>query len=185
MNEPVEVDQPANSNITAAQKNEQRHFIFRPISIQYRLPLFICILLTIVIVVFSWFSYLGVKDAGMATGTERVTTLVDKLSVIFKGSVDQFAAATAKVALDPEVKGYLKYGRNKTQSKTPATFTDFLKKDTTKKEVELLNIRKEVVLRTRGTRLPSKPGILYTDDVASKKDFSGVGRNIELDKEMN
>ena len=39
MNDPLEISTVANSNITAVQKNEQRHFVFRPISIQYRLPL--------------------------------------------------------------------------------------------------------------------------------------------------
>lgn len=184
MNDEVEFSQPTDLNITAARKQEQRYFFFRPISIQYRLPLFICILLTTVVLVFSWFSYLGVKDAAMATGTERLTTLVDKLSVIFKGSVDQFAAATAKVSLDSTVKEYLNSPRSETRLKTLVLFRDFLKKDTTNKGIELLNDKRESVLRAGGTRFPVKPGILYTDAVASKQNFSGVGRIIVLNKQM-
>lgn len=184
MNEHAEERFPASSNITAVQQHRQPYLVFRPISIQYRLPLFICILLTLVIFAFSWFSYLSVKDAAMATGTERVTTLVDKLSVIFKGSVDQFAAATAKIALTPEVKAYLNNNQNETRLKALAVFTDALKKDTTTKEVELLDAQKGIILRTNGIGLPAKPGILYTDAVAAKQDFRGVGRIIVQNKEM-
>lgn len=184
MNDQIKVGRPLNSNIVAAQKNERRHFIFKPVSIQQRVPLFICILLTTIILVFTWFSYLGVRDAAMATGNERVATLADKLSVMFKGSIDQFTNSTATIAREPSVKEYLDSEKKETRLKTLAVFQDFLKKDTTNKEVELLNDQKEVVLRTGDTRLPIKPGILYTKAIAEKKDYSGVGRIIVLDHEM-
>lgn len=173
-----------NSNIITAQKNGRWHFVFRPISIQYRLPLFICILLTAVILVFSWFSYLGVKDAAMETGSQRVTTLVDKLSIMFKGSVDQFTASTAAVAQQPFVKDYLDNRKQESRLKTLAAFRDFVKNDTTIKGVELLNSQREVVLRIGDTRLPTKPGILYTKTAAAKKDYRGVGSIIVLNHEM-
>ncbi len=144
MNDQVKVGRPLDSNISAAQKNERRNFVFKPVSIQQRVPLFICILLTTIILAFTWFSYLGVRDAAMATGSERVATLADKLSVMFKGSIDQFTTATATIAKEPSVKEYLNSEKKETRLKALTVFKDFLKKDTTNKEVELLNDQMEV-----------------------------------------
>ncbi|MBS1501719.1 MAG: hypothetical protein JST32_06640, partial [Bacteroidetes bacterium] len=80
---------------TSVQRR-RKAFLFGHLSIQQRLPLFICILLLIVIAAFSWVSYIEVKNASMATATERVTTLADKLTVMFKGSVDQYVDTLGK-----------------------------------------------------------------------------------------
>jgi hypothetical protein len=152
--------------VTSVQQNiESRQFIFKPLSIQQRLPLFICILLTTIIVLFSWFSYLGVKDAGMANGSERVTTLVEKLSLMFKGSVDHFAASTAQVAQKPAIKEYLISGSKKSHLKALAIFREFLKKDTTNKLIELLNEQKHVILSIGNHRLPVRSDTLWTKAV--------------------
>jgi len=184
MNDSIEVGPAINTNVPAAQKNERRQFIFKPLSLQQRLPFFICILLTVIILIFSWLSYLGVKDAGMATGSERVTTLVDKLSTMFKGSVDQFATSTAKIANEPATKEFLTSGGEDARLKALSAFNEFLKKDTTNKAVELLNGQKQLVLRTGDDRLPVKPGILETKGVTAQKNYSGVGRIITLGHEM-
>ena len=158
--------------------------MFRPISIQYRLPLFICILLTTIIVVFSWFSYLGVKDAAMATGNERVTTLVEKLSVIFKNSIDQVTKPTLAAAGDPAVKEYLGSAKNDVRLKVLTVLRELMKKDTNNKQVDVLNDRKEIVLRTGDARMPTKSEILWIKAVEAEKEHSGVGRIILLGHEM-
>lgn len=184
MNDKVESAHPVKIVTPVQQNIESKQFVFRPLSIQQRLPLFICILLTTIIILFSWFSYLGVKDAGMANGKERVTTLVDKLSIMFKGSIDRFADSTAQIAHKPPIKEYLISGSNKDRLKALAVFGDFLKKDTTNKLIELLNEQKQEVLSLGDHRLPLRPGILWTNAVAAHKDYRGVGRIIIVDDEM-
>jgi signal transduction histidine kinase len=184
MNNKVESAGPVKLVTSVQQNIESRQFIFKPLSIQQRLPLFICILLTTIIVLFSWFSYLGVKDAGMANGSERVTTLVDKLSVMFKGSVDHFAASTAQVAQKPAIKEYLISGSKKSHLKALTIFREFLKKDTTNKLIELLNEQKHVVLSIGNHRLPVRSDTLWTKAVSQHKNYKGVGRIIMLDDEM-
>jgi signal transduction histidine kinase len=184
MNNKVESAGPVKLATSVQQNIESRQFIFKPLSIQQRLPLFICILLTTIIVLFSWFSYLGVKDAGMANGSERVTTLVEKLSVMFKGSVDHFAASTAQIAQKPAIKEYLISGSKKSHLKALAIFREFLKKDTTNKLIELLNEQKHVVLSIGNHRLPVRSDTLWTKAVSEHKNYKGVGRIIMLDDEM-
>ena len=84
---------------------------FGHLSIQQRLPLFIFILLLTVVLAFSWISYISVKNASMAIGAERVTTLADKLSLMFKGSVDQFAGSMRAIAAQKPVKDILVRGK--------------------------------------------------------------------------
>jgi len=118
---------------------------FKQLSIQQRLPLFICMLLLTVIVVFSWISYISVEKASMDMGSERVTTLADKLSVMFKQSLDQLSTSVSAIASDNSVKTYLKSPDNADRTKLLDTFRKLLKKDTVNKLVQLFNGQKQVL----------------------------------------
>lgn len=181
MNPQSAVDHPILPNIDTAQKSKKRQFLFHSLTIEQRLPLFICVLLTLIVLVFSCLSYLGVKNAAMASGKERATTLADKLSDMFKGSVDKFEAATNALAIEPAVKTYLASNRRNNSSQVDSLFRDFLKKDTTNKAIELINEKKQFVMIVGDKNLPKIPGILT---LAGKNNNSGVGRIIYQHGEM-
>lgn len=78
-------------------------------------------------------------------GSERVTTLADKLSVMFKQSLDQLSTSVSAIASDNSVKTYLKSPDNADRTKLLDTFRKLLKKDTVNKLVQLFNGQKQVL----------------------------------------
>ena len=78
-------------------------------------------------------------------GSERVTTLADKLSVMFKQSLDQLSSSVSAIASDNSVKTYLKSPNNTDRARLLDTFQKFLKKDTVNKLVQLFNGQKQVL----------------------------------------
>jgi len=107
-------------------------------------------LLLAVVVAFSWISYISVEKASMAIGTERVTTLADKLSVMFKSSVDQFASTVNSVASGKSVRTFLSSPNRSDSLSSLETFREFMKNDTTNKLVQLINARHHLVLSSGG-----------------------------------
>lgn len=146
MNEQLEIINPITLDIAPPQKSRWGLAIFDHFSIQQRLPFFIFILLVTVIGAFSWISYLGVKNAGMAIGAERLTTLVDKLSVMFKGSVDQYVVTNSGITKEKSITEYLSTGNKDFRLQALDVFKKFEKNDTTCKYLQLLNIKKQEIL---------------------------------------
>lgn len=75
-----------------------RRSTFRGLSIQQRLPLLICVLLLSMIVIFSWISYIGVRNAALKAGRDRLTTLSDQLSSMFTQSSQALITTTRATA---------------------------------------------------------------------------------------
>jgi signal transduction histidine kinase len=107
-------------------------------------------LLLAIVVAFSWISYISVEKASMAIGADRVTTLADKLSLMFKSSVDQFASTVNSAASNKSVKAFLASPNTGDSLASLETFREFMKKDTTNKLVQLLNTRGQLVLSSGG-----------------------------------
>src|SRR6185503_2598969 len=82
----------------------QKPFSFRGLSIQQRLPLLICLLLLCIMVTFSWISYLGLKNAALKTGKDRLRSLTDQLSSMFAQSSQATLAATRLAANQEPIK---------------------------------------------------------------------------------
>ncbi len=78
------------------------------IPIQQRLPLMICVLLVVIVVCFSWTAYLGMKNASLKLGGERVSRLTTQLSSMFEQTAQHAVSATVGVAIKPAVVDYLK-----------------------------------------------------------------------------
>ncbi len=85
----------------------RKRFSFSHLSIQQRLPLFICLLLLVTVVIFSWTSYVGVKEAALETGRERLYTLTEQLSNMFQQSAQAIMGITRSTARQETVKKYL------------------------------------------------------------------------------
>ncbi|MBS1527410.1 MAG: HAMP domain-containing histidine kinase [Bacteroidetes bacterium] len=140
-------------------QSRRKAFLFGHLSIQQRLPLFICILLLIVVTAFSCVSYIEVKNASMAAARERVTTLADKLTLMFKGSVDQYVDTLGKVANNKDVKEFIKSGSVGAHARSLELFQTFFKKDTTNKLLQILDRSKNTVIRLGDNSLDLKLNI--------------------------
>lgn len=127
---------------------------FGRLSIQQRLPLFICLLLLAVVGAFGTISYISVKNASMAVGTERVTTLADKLSDMFRISFNNLAGNLRHLAADSNVRAFLTKGDDKDKRAALSAFQKILEKDTTNKLIQLLDADKHVTL-SAGAQLAS------------------------------
>jgi len=92
----------------------------------------------------------------MTVGSERIASLADKLSLMFKGSVDQFAAKMQAVAGQKSVTDLLESGKPDAHGEVSALFNNFLKNDTASKLIELLDTQKNHVLRSGNEKLPLK-----------------------------
>ena len=150
---------------------------FARLSIQRRLPFFICILLLTVVLVFSWISYLGVRRASMDIGSERVGTLADKLSLMFKTGVDQVAAQVQEIAGQQSLRDLLATGEGNARAKTHDIFQNFLKKDTTNKVVLLLDSARQPVYSAGAKDLQLKVDVApMTTGSKGKAGYIGVGR---------
>jgi signal transduction histidine kinase len=119
----------------------------KKLSIQQRLPLFICVLLLTIIATFSWVSYIGVKKASLAIGTERVTTLVEQLSQSFKESINNFGITTQAVAQEKTIRQFLQSGGNADRQGALTELQKFEKKDTLSKSVLLVDTARRTLLR--------------------------------------
>ena len=125
---------------------------FLQFSLQHRLPLFICCLLLIIIVIFGWTSYVGLKEAALATGRERLSTLTDQLSAMFQQSAQSIIITTRVAARQPEIKNYLLSNENKNDSETLKALQK-LRTDSSSVSVELWTKNRVNVL-TSGSRIP-------------------------------
>ncbi|MGZ4000095.1 MAG: hypothetical protein ACXVIY_05680 [Mucilaginibacter sp.] len=67
------------------QNKQPKLFAFGRLPIQRRLPFFICILLLTVVLLFSWLSYLGVRNASMAMANELPAALYRKTADLYLG----------------------------------------------------------------------------------------------------
>jgi signal transduction histidine kinase len=65
--------------------NRPKLFAFGRLPIQRRLPVFICILLLAIVFIFSWLSYLGVRNASMAMANELPVASYRKTADLYLG----------------------------------------------------------------------------------------------------
>jgi signal transduction histidine kinase len=84
-----------------------RRSSFRGLSIQQRLPLLICMLLLSVVIAFTVVSYIGVKNAAMRAGRDRLNSLTDQLATVFTQTAHAYIGATRSTALNDSIKACL------------------------------------------------------------------------------
>jgi PAS domain S-box-containing protein len=100
----------------ASSSKQSNRFSFRGLSIQQRLPLLICIVLLFIVVVFSWTSYIGVRQAALQMGKERIRSLSDQLSSMFGQSMQAVVTATRTAAHTEVFRSYLQSGKKEADS---------------------------------------------------------------------
>lgn len=131
-------------------------FSGKQLSIQQRLPLFICILLLVIIVTFSWISYLGVRNASLKMGGERLTTLVEKLSSILHESVVRMIKNSERIGEQQDIRQLMTTGNSVSRKNAAAYLKTFRQEDTSCTYIQILDKNKINVLQSGDAKISTK-----------------------------
>jgi signal transduction histidine kinase len=163
-------------------KNNNIQSATRRFSLQHRLPLWICLLLLGTVIACSLISYIGVRNAALQIGSERLMALSGQLSSMFSQSSQNVLTATRTAANSEQVVQFL---RGDTAMKKQAkTALDKLRPDSTWALVVLLDEGWQPVLRSRNDTARPRAGFdrlleqLPTADSASMGKFYRVEQSI-------
>ncbi|HET7250649.1 MAG TPA: ATP-binding protein [Gemmatimonadales bacterium] len=85
------------------------------ISIAYKLPLFVSVLLLTVIVLSSWAGYRGVRDAAFTAARVRLNGVADQFAAQLQSQAVQVAAAVARAAANDTLRRFLEAPTAKTR----------------------------------------------------------------------
>lgn len=162
------------STLNLPKKSSRR--LFRPLSIQQRLPLVICILLAATVISVSLISYIGVKKASIEVGKQRLRSLTGQLSGMFGQSSQGVLTATRTIAQQDSVKNFLLSGGNSYREEALDALSK-LHRDTSSVLVELLNANLQPVLQSgkNGIRSPLD-GSIALHDTPVKPDSCHIGK---------
>jgi len=128
-------------------KKPSSRFSFPHLSIQQRLPLFICILLLAIIITFSLASYVSVKKAAFEIGKDRLHTLTEQVSSMLGQSAQITIITTKAAAAQEPFKKYLQSGGKEFDSVALKAMQS-LRLDSSWVMVELLNAKKQSMLQS-------------------------------------
>jgi len=122
------------------------------LSIQQRLPLYICALLLAIVVSFSMAAYYSLKKASISIGKERLRTLTNQLSGILGKSGQFVASQVHETAYNTTIKDYLQVPNDKQFQDSTLNILDKLKRDTNTVSVALLDTNLHPVLQSAKAR---------------------------------
>jgi signal transduction histidine kinase len=117
------------------------------LSLQQRLPLLICVLLLVIMVIFTLISYQGIKNAALKSGRERLLSLTSQLSTMFSQSMQNLFTATRTAGNHSSVKKFLKSNGGE-QKDSALMVLKKIREDSTSVMVDLLNTNYQTVLRS-------------------------------------
>jgi signal transduction histidine kinase len=146
------------------------------LSIQQRLPLLICLLLLSVMVIFSWTAYIGVKDASLKAGRERLMSLTGQLSSLFQQSAHVITTATHTAATQESILDFLRSDGKQSWNEA-TTAMNKLRQDTIFRLVELLNADRAPIFRSGDTGLTIKANLRPVLQAATVgPEFTSIGK---------
>ena len=159
-----------------------KRLVFSRLSIRQRLPVLICLLLLSVILIFGCIAYLGVRNATLKAGRDRLQTLSEQLSAMLSGNVHNSISTTHAAANKPAIRKYL-LSNGKDSAAEVLDLLRELRKDSLYAQVELRNSDHARVLHS------AKKGVYINADIDSlmvmapfaKPDSGRVGKLYEID----
>lgn len=126
---------------------------------------------------FSWVSYIGVKKASLAIGSDRVTTLVEQLSKSFQESLNNFRVTTQAIGQEKAIVHFLRTKGITERDAAKAVLNKAEKKDTLSKYILLLDSTGKTLLGV------GNQGMLHRINVDSLiSDSSGKLKNNAVGK---
>ncbi|HUM65647.1 MAG TPA: hypothetical protein PLV32_07380, partial [Chitinophagaceae bacterium] len=147
------------------------------LSLQQRLPLLICILLLTLMILFSWISYQGVKNAAIHTGKERLVSLTSQLGSMFSQSMSTLSNTTRIRANHASIIRFLadtNYYRDSAMH-----ILEGISQDSTSVLVALFNADDQLLLRSSRRLIHERVNFDSITDQLSLKADTSVG-NIYL-----
>lgn len=118
-------------------------------------------------------------------GTERVTTLADKLTSIFQQSIDHFASSVKTVSNGKSLISYLNLRDRQDSLQTLDSFKQFAKKDTANKLIQLLDEKKHAILSWSEGNMAIKPDVdAWNIAPTGKGRYVSIGKIIEIKGSM-
>ena len=76
-------------------------------SIEYKLPLLVCVLLLAVVGLSSWAAYRGVRDSTFAAARERLRNVNDQLALTLRSQANALGVAVAEAAANDTIRRFL------------------------------------------------------------------------------
>src|SRR5260370_24048784 len=120
---------------------------FPSLSIRHRLPLMMAILLSGIIVAYTWASYRVVRDSALEVGRERLTHLTEQLAGLLQQSSVILAGKTYAVANDPAMQAFLRSPSDTTRPAVAALLQQFTApQDPNSLQVEIWKADRSIVL---------------------------------------
>lgn len=132
-------------NITLVETSNS-YLRLRGLSLQQRLPLLICILLLSLMVLFSWISFQGVKNAAMDSGKERLLSLTTQFSTMFSQSMQLLFNSTRTQANHPNIKKFI--SNPAMPGDSASHVLERIRQDSTSISVDLLDKDYQLLLRS-------------------------------------
>ena len=160
-----------------------KRFSFRGLSIQQRLPFFICVLLLSVIITFGWISYISVKSETLKTNRERLRSLSDQLSNMLAQSAQSTLTASRTAAGQESIKKSLQTGEAESNIEALEVLRK-LRLDSTWVMAELLNARFQPVLHSAKDSIQSLVNFDSLLSISMHSDSAGVGKIYLLNNSM-
>jgi methyl-accepting chemotaxis protein len=156
-------------------KAAPRRFLFSRLSIQQRLPLLICVLLLAVIITFGYTAYLGIKNAELSAGKERLKSLTNQLGALFQHSNSGLIPFAKEIANSPGIKTFLQTNGKDSGSKAKLML-DNAREDSIMPLLELFKANKTKVLSsdTAGVAININRNSILPD--AADTSFGEVGK---------
>ncbi|MEI9959531.1 MAG: ATP-binding protein [Ferruginibacter sp.] len=142
-----------NTNLT--KRSWYKRLTFRGLSIQQRLPLLICVLLSAVILAFSFVSYYGVKKASIEIAKNRLHALTGELGSMFSKSSATLNGITSATARHDSIKKCILSGGTEFSNEAKAILNK-LKRDSTWVLIDLLDAHRVPVLRSGDSGVEKK-----------------------------
>jgi signal transduction histidine kinase len=151
-------------------------FLLPRLSIKQKLPLLICVLLLSVIVIFGYTSYIGIKNAGLSAGKERLNSLTTQLSGLLQQSSGFLVPNARSAANKLPIKKYLQSNGKDSVYEAKQALNN-AREDTLIPLVELFNVNHEKILSSDNPRISiniNRDSVLPTSHVDSA--FGEIGK---------
>jgi PAS domain S-box-containing protein len=149
--------------------------LFPSLTIRQRLPLLICSLLLVSLLIFGAICYIGVREAALKTGKERIQTLSLQLSTMLGSSAGNLVTTTYIQVNKPSVEAYLLSGKKDSVQEVEKLFIDLLK-DSSYRQVDLISPDHKLVLRSSKKTAISVPVDSLLQSNSNKTDSGYVGK---------
>ena len=158
------------------ERGEPDRRAFGTLSLKYRLPLLIGVLLSAVVGLFTWASHRAMKESSQEMGRERLTQLTGYLTVQMGQGVAATTLRTVTAASDPAIRNFLKSPTRESRDAAVANVKQLLNgADQGNLQVEIWNSKAERLLVEPEINVDSSAELTGDLKKSSAPPFKAVG----------